>query len=452
MNNPTNNTLIDKIKEMNGKNIAQSAKFLKAGSPTNPISINFSLLSNKTAIGNLIAKAKENKGTKENPVQEKPNVKLNIEIIDEPENEVGNDIPRINVNPELTQSAPLPNFIRPYRKAKINTTQERGQLNIIKDLMAPNSTNNKKSLNRLQIPENCFNFIHSPKSSPKSPASPISLNYNNIEVSKITQYYTVKSSTSVIGYSYKEDQNRIYKETMEDKSKSIDNFNGNTNNSLFCVFDGHGGDMVARFLQKNFDVTYKKKLGVAGIDIETALKTAFKEVDNEIKKCDFISMGSTGCVVHVIKESVSSLKVYCANIGDTRCSLISPVNIKRLSYDHKASDPTEKNRILKSGGSVINDRVMGQLMLSRAFGDFEFKSFGVKSDPYISKTEIDLNEKNQFLILACDGIWDVLSEDDIKHIIMFGNNDSEDLCKNIMKNALMKGAWDNLSLFVIKLT
>ena len=95
---------------------------------------------------------------------------------------------------------------------------------------------------------------------------------------------------------------------------------------------------------------------------------------------------------------------------------------------------------------------MGQLMLSRAFGDFEFKSFGVKSDPYISKTEIDLNEKNQFLILACDGIWDVLSEDDIKHIIMFGNNDSEDLCKNIMKNALMKGAWDNLSLFVIKLT
>lgn len=239
---------------------------------------------------------------------------------------------------------------------------------------------------------------------------------------------------------------------MEDKSKSIDNFNGNTNNSLFCVFDGHGGDMVARFLQKNFDVTYKKKLGVAGIDIETALKTAFKEVDNEIKKCDFISMGSTGCVVHVIKESVSSLKVYCANIGDTRCSLISPVNIKRLSYDHKASDPTEKNRILKSGGSVINDRVMGQLMLSRAFGDFEFKSFGVKSDPYISKTEIDLNEKNQFLILACDGIWDVLSEDDIKHIIMFGNNDSEDLCKNIMKNALMKGAWDNLSLFVIKLT
>ena len=56
------------------------------------------------------------------------------------------------------------------------------------------------------------------------------------------------------------------------------------------------------------------------------------------------------------------------------------------------------------------------------------------------------------MIIGCDGIWDVLSEEDVQHIIMFGSNDPEELCKSIMKNALLKGAWDNLSLFVIRLS
>ena len=82
------------------------------------------------------------------------------------------------------------------------------------------------------------------------------------------------------------------------------------------------------------------------------------------------------------------------------------MKFKRLSYDHRADDEEEKRRVQNSGGTIINNRVMGALMLSRAFGDFELKSFGVKCEPYYSYTEIDLNEKNQFVILACDGVWD----------------------------------------------
>ena len=153
----------------------------------------------------------------------------------------------------------------------------------------------------------------------------------------------------------------------------------------------------------------------------------------------------------MVQETVSTLRVYCANVGDTRCCLISPVNHRRLTYDHRADDPEEKKRILNSGGSVINGRVMGALMLSRAFGDFEFKSFGVKCDPYFHQIQIDLNEKNQFLIIACDGVWDVMDEDDIRQLIMFCNN-SEELCKQIIKGSMKRGEWDNLSVFVVKLT
>ena len=148
----------------------------------------------------------------------------------------------------------------------------------------------------------------------------------------------------------------------------------------------------------------------------------------------------------------SSYKVYVANIGDTRCSLISPVSYQRLSYDDKASDQKEKDRVLSLGGTITNDRVNGELMLTRAFGDFDLKDKGVISEPHVISKEIDLNVKNQFLILACDGIWDVLSEDDIMQIIMFNNKESEDLARNIMKSAISKEAWDNLSIFVIKLT
>ena len=94
---------------------------------------------------------------------------------------------------------------------------------------------------------------------------------------------------------------------------------------------------------------------------------------------------------------------------------------------------------------------MGVLMLTRAFGDFELENFGVICEPFINEVEVDLNEKNQFVILACDGIWDLNSENELQEMIMFNNNSST-LVQNIVKNTLRKDAWDNLSIFAIKVT
>ena len=467
--------------------------YQRSPSSPSPISFDLSSITNKSQYATLIAKAKQNQERLKKQQRQ-------IEIVEEPDEDKDTVFPQQNAptlnfaqtpNPKSSYSimnnninsstfnfssaspsdktdtptsekqSPGPNFIRARHKGSLNNTMKlRGTLAILKhqtplgDIHISNApstssstttTTNTYSSNTYnpRNPKTTLNFQHSSTSPQPRPV---------IESSKTLACYSIKKSTSVIEYSYKEDQNRKFKEAMEDKGKSIDNFTNDPNQSLFCLYDGHGGEHVSRALQMHFDSIYKKKLELYQNDIESALKAAYKDMDNKIKSMELISTGSTACVVHVVKSSNYSCKVYCSNIGDTRCSLISPVKIKRLSYDHKASDQNEKLRIINSGGNVMNDRVMGQLMLTRAFGDFELKEFGVKSEPYISQTTVDLDEKNQFLILACDGIWDVLSEDDIKHIIMFGGKSSEELCKSIMKNALLKEAWDNLSLFVIKLS
>ena len=111
----------------------------------------------------------------------------------------------------------------------------------------------------------------------------------------------------------------------------------------------------------------------------------------------------------------------------------------------------KKKRIIKSGGMIINGRVMGALMLTRAFGDFELSNFGVIANPFISKTEIDLNIVNQFLIIACDGVWDLNNESEFQQMVMF-DIDTQSLCQKIIRGTLRKDAWDNLSVFCIKLT
>lgn len=232
--------------------------------------------------------------------------------------------------------------------------------------------------------------------------------------------YSVYSSNIIEEYSYKEDKNIWFKETMEDKGKSIDAFNSNRDNALFCLYDGHGGDAVSLFLQKYYPFFFKKSLEKYKGNIEEALKMSFITIDIELKALEYVKVGSTGCVVYITKEK-SNIVVYCANIGDTRASIIKPLSneYKRISYDHRADDPKEKKRIIYQGGMILNNRVMGQLMLTRAFGDFELKGFGVKSEPFISKTILSSHEKNQFLFIASDGVWDVINEREIQKFLSY---------------------------------
>ena len=281
-----------------------------------------------------------------------------------------------------------------------------------------------------------------------------------IEYETVKENYSIKSCNTVLEYSFREDQNIDSQPIMEDKSKSIENFNNNINQMLFEIFDGHGGDDISNFLQQNFAQIYKQYLEINNYDIPKSLTNSFIEADKIIKESltNLDGMGSTGTIIHLLWENNTKLMVYCGNVGDSRVSLISPTHIIKLSYDHRMSDEKEKNRILESGIEVIENRIGGELMLTRIFGDYEFKiknkknkRKGVICEPFLSKIKIDLNIKDQFLILASDGIWDLVSEKEIQQMIEMSNN-SEKLCAMIIKKALDKDAWDNMSVFAIRLT
>ena len=324
----------------------------------------------------------------------------------------------------------------PSQKENSNKKYSRKDINMVNDKFSK-SNSNKKTKNYKISDENYNpNFA--------------------IEYETVKDIYSIKSCNTVLEYSFREDQNVGSQPLMEDKSKSIENFNNNINQMLFELFDGHGGEDISNFLQQNFAQIYKQFLEINNGDIPKSLSNSFKEVDEMIKESleNIEGMGSTGTIIHLLWENDTNLMVYTGNVGDSRVSLISPTHIIRLSYDHRMTDEKEKKRIIESGMEVIDNRIGGELMLTRIFGDYEFKSTerkGLICEPFLSKIKIDLNKKDQFLILASDGIWDLVSEEEIQQMIRM-NISSEKLCALIVKKALDKDSWDNMSVFAIKVT
>ncbi|TRM69780.1 phosphatase 2C-like domain-containing protein [Schizophyllum amplum] len=99
--------------------------------------------------------------------------------------------------------------------------------------------------------------------------------------------------------------------------------------------------------------------------------------------------------------------LYSANAGDARGVLCRGDRAVRLTYDHKGSDKMEAQRIMDAGGFVMSGRVNGVLAVTRSLGDSSMKEFVVGA-PYTTETE--LSDDDQFLIMACDGLWDVVSD------------------------------------------
>ncbi len=104
--------------------------------------------------------------------------------------------------------------------------------------------------------------------------------------------------------------------------------------------------------------------------------------------------------------------LYLANVGDTRAVLMSgPSTFERLSYDHRATDKAEIERVKRDGGMIMEDRVGGALAITRAFGDHSLKRDGVTAKPHIRKHVLRPTDK--FLVMASDGVWDILEDEQV---------------------------------------
>ncbi|KAG6830170.1 hypothetical protein H0H92_001899 [Tricholoma furcatifolium] len=145
--------------------------------------------------------------------------------------------------------------------------------------------------------------------------------------------------------------------------------------------------------------------------------------------------------------------LYTANAGDSRIVLSRGGIAERLTYDHKVSDPQEIKRVKDLRGVFWRGRVLGQLNITRGLGDHEaqqgysIKKF-VVSTPYTKRVE--LNDDDNFIILACDGVWDVLSDqeavDHIQHV-----EDPKIASKMLLDLAMEKETRDNVTVMVVRL-
>merc|ERR1719281_2205288 len=141
---------------------------------------------------------------------------------------------------------------------------------------------------------------------------------------------------------------------------------------------------------------------------------AFHTTDNDMIRSGVNVSGCTACVCLLQQEGPVRV-IYTAHLGDSRAVMARGGSATRLTSmtDHKATDPLEAKRVIEAGGKIINDRVNGMLAMTRALGDHLLKMPILPNDvvsnvPDITST--DLSEQDSFIILACDGLWDVMND------------------------------------------
>ncbi|WPK23118.1 hypothetical protein PUMCH_000343 [Australozyma saopauloensis] len=266
--------------------------------------------------------------------------------------------------------------------------------------------------------------------------------------------------------------------------------------AVFGVFDGHGGKDVAELLRKRLVASVFKELNIlvrANKNVELAtltktIKNCFFAVDSGLPEPAASNCGSTAIVTTIVANKY----VIVSNTGDSRSILSMKGGLpKNLSFDHKPSNMGERVRIENSGGYVINSRVNEILALSRAFGDYKFKLpwlqlaapgnnnsfleqnrklvknnlvalppelYQVTVEPEFVIYDIAALSNPEFVVLACDGIWDCYTNNQLillirkklrdrwslQHITEYILND----CISMASSATGIG-FDNMTLMII---
>ena len=285
---------------------------------------------------------------------------------------------------------------------------------------------------------------------------------------------------------------------------------------FLAVFDGHGGRAVSRYLRQNLYANVISSLPGVGNDgdgnsnsnsnnnnnnnfnvgndegglivptnyplhpslddHEDALKKALDKVDREVQRVSHWSFQGSTAVALWIYSDLTTRTVLTANIGDSRAVLSRSRKALSLTTDHKPNSPKEKARIEAQGGSVIwcglvdklglpietqgVYRVNGNLALSRAMGDRSERP-AVTAEPDI--TRVQLVEQDEFIVLATDGLWDVMSSQEVVtyiHAVLDTHNDPskpdfrrkalyENMANLLVAEALKRGTMDNVTIVIL---
>lgn len=231
--------------------------------------------------------------------------------------------------------------------------------------------------------------------------------------------------------------------------------------SFYGVFDGHGGvdaaQMVEKLLHKNILSCQEFRDG----DIKKAISDGFQTTDavivEESNKRGWMN-GSTAVVGVLVDYTL-----YVANIGDSEAVLVrqndaGALECEAMTVPHKASDPNEKRRIEALGGHVFFGRVFGALAVSRSFGDSKFKTPKTSQNFVSWEPAIQtrgLNASHKFLILACDGLWDVMKHEEAADFVnkhRAQGKTANEVAKALVREALNKRTEDNVTIVLVFFT
>jgi serine/threonine protein phosphatase PrpC len=288
------------------------------------------------------------------------------------------------------------------------------------------------------------------------------------------------------------------------------------NGRFAAVFDGHGGGSVSKYLRQNLyanfqaalpqsaskkysaaiDITNQNDVNTKRVEestmaqqysnsqssiVASALETAFDKVDNEVGSISHWSFqGSTALAIAIHEnihgnddDTASTRYIVAANVGDSRAILSRGRTAVDLTKDHKPNDESERDRIESLGGTVdwcgeVNSkghpiehtgvyRINGNLALSRSIGDRSERPW-VTNAVDITHFLVD-EERDAFVLLATDGLYDVMSSRDIVtfvHDLMDRTTNPErrqelrhDIAKYVAEEALRRGTTDNVTVLVL---
>ncbi|KAI1869640.1 uncharacterized protein JN550_005621 [Neoarthrinium moseri] len=272
-----------------------------------------------------------------------------------------------------------------------------------------------------------------------------------------------------------------------------------TDNGYFAIFDGHAGTFAADWCGKKLHIILEDTIRKnPNVPIPELLDQTFTTVDSQLEKLPLKNSGCTAAIAVLrwedrvpssssatgsqsiapaaaaaskeaskskdsklddnnstsesahakLKGSAQRQRVlYTANVGDARIILCRSGKALRLSYDHKGSDENEGKRIANAGGLILNNRVNGVLAVTRALGDAYMKDL-VTGHPYTTETVIQ-PEIDEFIIIACDGLWDVCSDQEAVDLVR-ETQDPNAASKLLVDHALARFSTDNLSCMVVR--
>lgn len=263
---------------------------------------------------------------------------------------------------------------------------------------------------------------------------------------------------------------KIYSHSLQGKRESnedqhihiinLDNVNTELNPvNFFGVFDGHGGKGVSKYLKENLPQFFTNKFDKDIYSRPESAAKYFNKVfnllqENMIKTHPKVVQhcGSTACIAVQFYDVDMKKKMWVLNVGDSRAIKCNKLNIgEQLTQDHKPNSPDERLRIEQLGGKIEFDGCdwrIKDLSLSRAFGDIDCTPY-VTHLPQIYKYKISSSDK--FFIYACDGLWDILSNQDAVDFVISLLMDVKfkgNYAKELAKHAYNKGSTDNITVII----